>query len=160
MVWDGVESYCRLGRLGRLMQVAFNNVEKNKPYEHLKFYKDICEIRRFIHEITERFAKINIRLISQMRDSARSAKQNIREGYKKGSLAEFLNGIRISRGSLEELSGDFEDCFEDKIVTKEENDKFSKLYNSAMYLSTQYLKAMMRPENKANWKTLKGRDFK
>ena len=116
----------------------------------------IEDARKFIHKITDRFAKLNMRLISQMRDSARSAKQNIREGYRKGSLPEFLNGIRISQGSLEELSGDFEDCFEDNLVTKEEKDKFLKLYNSAIFLGTQYLKAMQKPENKESWKSYGG----
>lgn len=90
-----------------------------------------------------------------MRDASRSAKQNIREGYRKGTLAEFLNGIRISQGSLEELSGDFKDRFEDKLITIEENNKLRSLYNSAIYMGTQYLKVMLRPENKAKWKTLK-----
>jgi len=127
-------------------------MEKKRPYEELKFYQDICEIRKFIHRITERFAKANLRLISQMRDSSRSAKQNIREGYRKGTLGEFLHSIKISQGSLEELSGDIEDCFEDKLITKEEFDKFAKLYHSASYLSTQYLKAMYQVENAGTWK--------
>jgi len=130
-------------------------MEKKRPYEHLKFYKDICEIRIFIHDITDRFASTHLRLISQMRDAARSAKQNIREGYRKGTLPEFLHGIRISQGSLEELSGDFEDCLEDDLVSKEEMDKFLKMYNSAIYLGIQYLKAMQRPENQSKWKTWK-----
>lgn len=61
-------------------------LRREMPYEKLKFYQDICEIRRHIHKITERFAKTNLRLVSQMRDAARSAKQNIREGYKKEVL--------------------------------------------------------------------------
>lgn len=126
-------------------------MEKKRPYEELKFYQDICEIRKFIHRITARFAKANLRLVSQMRDAARSAKQNIREGYRKGTLGEFLHSIKISQGSLEELSGDIEDCFEDGLITKEEFDKFSKLYHSASYLSTQYLKAMYRIENAGTW---------
>jgi four helix bundle protein len=131
-------------------------LEKQKPYEHLKFYKDICEIRKFIHEITERFSKNNLRLVSQMRDAARSAKQNIREGYRKGTLPEFLNGIRISQGSLEELSGDIEDCLEDKLISKQEADKFSKLCHSAIFMSIQYVKAMQKPENSKAWKSYKG----
>ena len=132
-------------------------MERKRPYEHLKFYKDICEIRRMIHKITERFERKHLRLISQMRDAARSAKQNIREGYRKGSLGEFLNGIRISQGSLEELSGDMEDCLEDDLVTMAEKEEFFKLHNSAMYLGTQYLKSMNKPENKNKWKTWKNR---
>lgn len=124
----------------------------SRPYENLKFYQDICEIRKLIIHITERFPRSLIRLISQMRDSARSAKQNIREGYRKGTLGEFLHSIRISLGSLEELSGDMEDCYQDKLISKEEFDEFTKLYNSASYLSTKYLIAMSSNEAKQNWR--------
>ena len=86
---------------------------RRAAYEDLKFYQDICEIRRLIYKITERFRKIDLRLVSQMREAARSAKQNIREGYKKGTIGEFIHSIKISQGSLEELSGDCEDCLED-----------------------------------------------
>ena len=60
--------------------------EKEMAYERLMFYQDICEIRRLIYGITERFRKTHLRLVSQMRDAARSAKQNIREGYRKGTI--------------------------------------------------------------------------
>ena len=127
-------------------------MEKTRPYEDLKFYKDICEIRRLVCDVTERFGKDKVRLVSQMRDAARSAKQNIREGYRKGTLGEFLHSIKISQGSLEELSGDMEDCFEDKLVTKEEFAAFTKLYHSASFLSNQYLKAMYKLENNGGWR--------
>ena len=55
-----------------------------------------------------------------MRDAARSAKQNIREGYRKGTIGEFIHSIKISQSSLEELSGDIQDCIEDKLITSEE----------------------------------------
>jgi len=127
-------------------------MEEKRPYEELKFYQDICEIRKFVFMVTSQFEKVNPRLVSQMRDAARSAKQNIREGYRKGTLGEFLHSIRISQGSLEELSGDMEDCLEDKLIKQEDFDKFTKLYQSASYLSTQYIKAMNRQENTENWR--------
>ena len=127
-------------------------MEKGKPYEKLKFYQDICEIRTLVHSITERFDRSNLKLISQLRDSARSAKQNIREGYKRGTLAEFIRFIRISLGSLEELSGDMEDCLEDKLITPAEFEKFTKHCNSASYMSSQYIKAMSKSINKGRWK--------
>ena len=126
-------------------------MSQEKPSEKLKFYQDICEIRRMIYMITERFNKSNLRLISQMRDSARSAKQNIREGYSRGSLGVFVNSIRISQGSLEELSGDMEDCLEDRLITQDEFEKFKKLYQSASYMSTQYIKSMNKSANKGKW---------
>ena len=123
-----------------------------RPYEKLKFYQDICEIRRLVYKISERFNKSHLRLVSQMRDAARSAKQNIREGYRRGTLGEFLHYIRISQGSLEELGGDMEDCMEDQLITKEEYQEFLRLYQSASYMSTQYIKSMNRPTSKKSWK--------
>lgn len=127
---------------------------KTKPYEKLKFYQDICEIRRFVYKITERFRNTHLRLVSQMRDGARSAKQNIREGYRKGSIGEYIHSIKISQGSLEELSGDMEDCYEDGLVREHEFKKFTELYNSADYMSTRYLDAMYEIEKKGTWKII------
>ena len=126
--------------------------KREAAYEKLKFYQDICEIRRLIHKITGRFTKGHMRLISQMRDAARSAKQNIREGYKKGTLGEFIHSINISRGSLEELSGDVEDCYEDKLITIEEFDKLSKLFRSADYLSSRYLNSLYKMKRNNTWR--------
>lgn len=123
-----------------------------RPYGKLKFYQDICEIRKFIYQVTGRFEKSHLRLVSQMRDAARSAKQNIREGYAKGTLGEFKHSIRISQGSLEELSGDIEDCFEDQLISDKEFEAFKNLYRSASYMSTQYLKAMAQKTQISNWK--------
>jgi len=92
-----------------------------------------------------------MKLVSQMRDAARSAKQNIREGYSRGSLAEFLKAIRISKGCLEELGGDIDDCLEDKLINSEEHQKLTKLCKSALYMSSQYVKSMNKSNNKGKW---------
>ena len=123
-----------------------------QPYEKLKFYQDICEIRKMTQKIANQIEKRNIRLASQMKDAARSAKQNIRESYRRGSLGLFLNGIRIAQGSLEELSGDIDDCLEDRLITNAEHDAFTKLFKSASYLSTQYIKSMSQTSNALRWK--------
>jgi len=124
-----------------------------KPaYEYLKFYQDICQIRRWVVRVTERFPKMHMRLISQMRDAARSAKQNIREGYRKGSLGEYIHSLRISLGSLEELSGDVEDCREDGLIGEEEFGDFSALFQSATYMTGQYMKALYQMEREGTWK--------
>jgi len=127
-------------------------LQKSRPYEKLKFYQDICAIRKFIYRITERFRKTHPRLVSQMRDAARSAKQNIREGYRKGTLGEFVHSIKISQGSLEELSGDVEDCKDDKLMNEKEFMEFSKLYHSSSYMSNQYLKSLYKMERDGSWK--------
>jgi len=54
-------------------------MNKQAPYEKLKFYNNICEIRRMIFKLTQSFPQKHTRLVSQMNDAARSGKQNIRE---------------------------------------------------------------------------------
>lgn len=128
-------------------------MEKRKPaYESLKFYQDISELRKLIYTITKRFEKTHMRLVSQMRDAARSAKQNIREGYRKGSAGEFAHSIRISQGSLEELGGDVNDCYEDSLISKEEFDNLTKIVNSATFLSGRYLISLEKLKNDGKWK--------
>jgi four helix bundle protein len=128
------------------------HMENSRPYEKLKFYQDICEIRKFVYRITERLGKTHMRLVSQMRDAARSAKQNIREGYRKGTLGEFIHSIKISLGSLEELSGDMEDCKDDRLIEEEEYNLFCKLYQSAGYMANQYLRSLYKMEREGTWK--------
>ena len=92
-----------------------------------------------------------MRLVSQMRDAARSAKQNIREGYKKGTAGEFGHSIRISQGSLEELKGDVDDCLEDGLISKAESDVIGNLIRSASYLSSRYLISLHKLNNEKKW---------
>ncbi|PIW68377.1 MAG: hypothetical protein COW10_02880 [Candidatus Omnitrophica bacterium CG12_big_fil_rev_8_21_14_0_65_42_8] len=125
---------------------------EKRPYEKMKFYQQICEIRKFVYEITKNFEKSHIRLISQMRDAARSAKQNIKEGYRKGSLGEYMNSLRISLGSLEELSGGMEDCYEDNLIDKENFDNFCALYKSVTYMTGQYLRSLYKIEREGTWR--------
>lgn len=125
---------------------------KTRPYDKLKFYQDICELRKLVYRITEGFRKTHPRLVSEMRAAARSAKQNIREGYRKGTLGEFIHSIKISQGSLEELSGDIEDCKDDGLINEKEFKKISNLYQSASYLSGQYLKSLYKIEQEGSWK--------
>ena len=124
-------------------------------YEKLKFYQDITILRAMIYRITERFEKTHLRLVSQMRDAIRSAKQNIREGYKKETIGEFGHSIKISRGSLDELAGDVEDCLEDSLITREEFNQLDALIKSADYLSSRYLQSLYKMGRDGTWKTPK-----
>jgi len=126
---------------------------KSAPYEKLKFYQNICEIRRFIYKITKRFEKTHLRLASQMRDAARSAKQNIREGYRKDTVGEFSHFIKISAGSLSELEGDIDDCFEDKLISQEEHVKLKNLFSLTNYQIDRYLDSLYKLNQNGAWKS-------
>lgn len=126
---------------------------KKPAYEHLQFYKNICDIRRKIFIFTERLGKAQVRLVSQMRDSARSAKQNIREGYSKDSAGEFAHAIKISKGSLSELEGDLDDCLEDRLINEEENGELKELVSKTRYRIDRYLDSLYKLEQEGKWKS-------
>jgi four helix bundle protein len=87
-----------------------------------------------------------------MRDAARSAKQNIREGYRKDSAKEFGKYIKISAGSLSELEGDVDDCYEDQLITKVEYDQLKDLIGKTNYQINRYLDALYELERLGKWK--------
>jgi four helix bundle protein len=126
-------------------------MEAQRPYEKLKFYQNICILRKLIYFITQRFEKSNLRLVSQMRDAARSAKQNIREGYRKGGIREYIHYVNISRSSLEELRGDIDDCHEDALITEKEFQTLTALCRNTDYMINRYIESLHRLEQEGRW---------
>ena len=125
---------------------------REEPYEKLKFYQNICEIRRIVYKETKPIVKSHLRLVSQMRDAARSAKQNIREGYRKDSAKEFGKYIKISAGSLGELEGDIDDCYEDEIFEKKIYTNLKELISKSNYQIDKYLDALYKMDADGTWK--------
>jgi len=125
---------------------------KEAAYEKLQFYKNICNIRREIYRLTEKFNRIHVRLISQMRDAARSAKQNIREGYTKDTAGEFSHSIKISKGSLVELEGDMDDSREDGLIEEKEYILLKELISKTKYQIDRYLDSLYVLEKAGRWK--------
>lgn len=105
-----------------------------------------------VYVISERFSRTHMRLVGQMRDAARSAKQNIREGYSKDSAGSFINSIKISRGSLEELEGDIDDCFEDKLMNEMEYDNLKKIIKITFLQIDRYIDAICKLDKAGKWK--------
>lgn len=124
-----------------------------KAYEKLKFYQNICEIRKIIVKTTNKFPAKKIRLISQMQDAARSAKQNIIEGYQKDSAGEFGRGIKISRGSLGEVAGDWDDSFEDGLIKEEEYLGLKKIIQETNFLIDRYLDSLYKLNKEGKWRS-------
>jgi len=130
-----------------------NSYEREEPYEKLQFYKNICYIRRKVYLITEPFAKTHMKTVGQLRDAIRSSKQNIREGYKKDSFGTFTNHIKISKGSLDEVLGDLEDCFEDKLIHENDFNELADLVRKTDYMIDRYIDSIYRLKQQGKWKT-------
>jgi four helix bundle protein len=122
-----------------------------EAYKKLIVWKNLCELRREIFLSTEKFQHGNYRLVEQMRAAARSAKQNFCEGYKKGSIGQFINFCNISRASLEELNEDIEDCFEDKLIEEISYNKLHVLSVRTMFLLDKYIKSLFILKQNGKW---------
>ncbi len=87
-----------------------------------------------------------------MRDGARSAKQNIREGYSKDTAGEFAHSIKISRGSIAELDGDLDDCREDDLIDEKDYTALKELISKTRYQIDRYLDSLYKLEKEGKWK--------
>ena len=128
------------------------NNDKPKGYRKLIVWQNTYKLRKIIYDLTKRFPKAEYRRISQMRDAARSVKQNIQEGYNGGSIGKYIQGLNISKGSLAELLGDVEDCFEDDLVKKQEFKLMEDLIKRTDYLLFKLIKSLADMRRKGTWR--------
>ncbi|MDP1710532.1 MAG: four helix bundle protein [candidate division WWE3 bacterium] len=113
-------------------------------YKELIVWQNSYKIRRRIFELTKGFPKVEIRRVSQMRDAARSIKQNIQEGYKRASTGEYIHSLTISQGSLGELLGDIQDCLDDGLIRQEEFKELDELCGKTDYLFDRLIESLRR----------------
>jgi len=134
--------------------------EGRMGYEKLVVWQNAYKLRLLIYKITERFPKIEIRRISQMRDAARSIKQNIQEGYGKGSIKKYMNYLAISHDSALELIGDIQDCFDDKLIPAEEFKLLDSLTGKTVYLLKRLIQSLRQKEKVGTWIDYYNEDYK
>lgn len=127
-------------------------MRENRGYKKLVVWQNTKKLRRLVYSITEDFPKSEYRRISQMRDAARSSKQNIQEGYKRGTIGAYIQALRISKGSLAELEGDIEDCFEDKLINREEYKKLMEICGKTDYLFNRLIDSLEKKRREGTWK--------
>jgi four helix bundle protein len=125
--------------------------ENKKRYERLVVWQNAYKLRLKIYQITSRFSKIELRRISQMRDAARSIKQNIQEGYGKGSIKKYMNYLSISHDSGLELIGDIQDCFDDKLISLQEFKELDDLAQKTVYLLKKLIQSLRLKEKEGTW---------
>jgi four helix bundle protein len=113
-------------------------------YKKLVVWQNAQELRRLIYEVTADFPKSEFKRIAQMRDAARSVKQNIQEGRKRVSELEFLRFLDIVRASLAELYGDVEDCREDLLLSEDLFQKLQTLIRKTDFLFHRLMLAVSK----------------
>jgi len=75
-----------------------------RSYQDLAIWKKAMELVVQVYQLTRRFPREEMHgLTSQMRRAAVSIPTNIAEGWGRGSRKEYIQFLRIARGSLLEL---------------------------------------------------------
>lgn len=97
-------------------------MHKPEGYKELLVYKRAEELREFVFKITEHFPYDERRRKEHLRDSARSVKQNIVEGWKRSTTKEYYDFLSFSLGSLAEIKEDGEDSLKDGLMLKTDHD--------------------------------------
>lgn len=106
--------------------MLYSRRKKPEGYKELLVYNRANELQDFVYEITEKFPTNERRRREHMRDSARSVKQNIVEGWKRETTQQYIDFLSFSFGSLGELKEDGEDCFKQGLIKKEESDELAR----------------------------------
>lgn len=128
------------------------SIKAGEGYKKLIVWQNVEKLRSQIYQITRRFKPIEFRRVTQMTDAARSAKQNIQEGYKCGSLGGYIRYLNVSLGSLAEVKGDVDDCLQDGLITQEEYKGLDKLCGTTDYLLKKMIKSMYKAKKMGTWK--------
>jgi len=61
--------------------------------------------------------------------------------------------ISQTSSSLDELEGDVDDCFEDRLITKEEYNLLKDLFGQTKYQIDHYLDSLSKLSREGKWKT-------
>ncbi len=131
---------------------SYRSDDQPVGYRRLIVWKNAVELRKLIYQVTLGFDSIEMRRVSQMRDAARSVKQNIQEGYSKNTIGNYMRSLQISRGSLAELIGDLDDCIEDGLIHQSVYTQLNNLGHRTQYLLDRLLTSLSQMRNQDEWK--------
>jgi len=96
--------------------------------DHLRAYRAALELQRLIIEMVRTFERVPPDFKSQLLRAARSVPSSIAEGFGRGTPKEELQGLRVSRGSLDEVRTDLRTCVREAYIAEKQ---FYRVWNLA-----------------------------
>lgn len=119
-----------------------------KSFEDLQCWQASREVRIFISKLVKSYPKEErFSIVDNMKRAARSATQNIAEGFGRFHYKENLQFCRISRGSLFELTDDLITSIDEGFISKEEYELGRNKISNALALLNGYIKYLDRKAN-------------
>lgn len=124
------------------MQYQFQRRKNPEGYKELLVYKRAQELQDFTYQITEHFPLTERRRREHMRDSSRSVKQNIVEGWKRETTQQYIDFLSFSFGSLAELKEDGEDCLKYNLISEQDFENLMKKCGEIDFLMVRLKSAL------------------
>jgi four helix bundle protein len=107
--------------------------------DDLRAYHAAQQLQRLIIEMVSTFKRVPPDFKSQLLQAARSVPSSIAEGFGRGTPREELQGLRISRGSLDEVRHDLRTCIREGYTTEK---PFYRAWNLAKVTRRMITKLM------------------
>ena len=111
--------------------------------DELRAYHAARELQQLIIEMVRTFKRVPPDFKSQLLSAARSVPSSIAEGFGRGTPREELQGLRISRGSLDEVRHDLRTCIREGYTTEK---SFYRAWNLAK-VTRRMITNLMRARN-------------
>jgi four helix bundle protein len=107
--------------------------------EDLRAYQAARELQRLVIEMVRTFNRVPADFKSQLLRAARSVPSSISEGFGRGTPKEELQGLRIARGSLDEVRSDLRTSVQQGYTTEK---PFYRAWNLAKVTRRMITKLM------------------
>jgi four helix bundle protein len=119
--------------------------ENLKSFEELECWKAATDVRRFIMIIAKNFPREEkYSLTDNMMRAARSATQNIAEGFGRFHFQENVQFCRQSRGSLHELLDQLITALDEKYISSQDYHEGKERIHKALALLNGYINYLLR----------------
>lgn len=122
-----------------------NGKNKIKSFEDLDVYKMARAFSRKISDLIKTLPKgEDFNLKPQMRRAKVSVTNNIAEGYGRYHFQENIQFCRQSRGSICELTDDFNECHDEKYISEEYRDELKDGAYTLIKVLNGYIASLKR----------------
>jgi four helix bundle protein len=119
-----------------------------KSFEDLQCWQACREVRIFISELVKSYPKEErFSIVDNMKRAARSATQNIAEGFGRFHYKENIQFCRVSRGSLYELTDDLITSIEEGFINNKDYELGRSKISNALALLNGYISYLNRKAN-------------
>ena len=119
-----------------------------KSFEDLQCWQACREVRIFVSELVKSYPKEErFSIVDNMKRAARSATQNIAEGFGRFHYKENIQFCRVSRGSLYELTDDLITSIDEGFINKKDYELGRSKISNALALLNGYISYLNRKAN-------------